>query len=313
MVREDGAKLSGDFVESGDSIFFNESGEDEARKKCLAMNALGRIAYEMCMPEDGPSVLKFCSSKSSANPSAASACLSNNNTLSTTQDKEDATLDEDDIMNMLKNPRTITSEEMDGSGLISAMLDANIPFPLCRFISGLLDDEHETVFRSERSFSSFNDVLSDLKQMMENPTDFLHASSPDQWKLVLGDKLYGRDGDTKAFMDAADRVATIQDDPLFGSLLDLMGKRREVIMISGHSGAGKSQLVRSGGALLEKRGWRFLRCKFDRVGESNLYFRCRWVEVEISSCLVESVAHFLFLFVVPFTPPGTSLHSCLRV
>ena len=36
-------------------------------------------------------------------------------------------------------------------------------------------------------------------------------------------------------------------------------------MISGNSGAGKSRLVKLGGMSLEKRGWRFLRCKFDRV------------------------------------------------
>ena len=97
--------------------------------------------------------------------------------------------------------------------------------------------------------------------MVDNPDAFLHASSPDRWKLVFGEKLYGREEATKEFMDAAERVATIRDDPIFNGLSGLMGKRKEVIMVSGHSGAGKSRLVRLGGKLLEERGWIFLRCK----------------------------------------------------
>jgi len=273
IVTENGVELSADFVERGDSIFFDDKrGEDETRKKYLAMNALGRIAYDMCMPEDGPSVPTFCSRKASADTRCDSIqnlrtqIVSLPSNALSTQGKEDVTFDEEDvIMNLLKNPCTTTSEDKDSSGLASTMLDANIPFPLVRFISDLLDNEHNRMFRTDHSFSTLKDVVSDLKQMVDNPNDFLHASSPDRWKLVFGDKLYGRDGDTMAFMDAADRVANVQDDPLFGGLLRLTGKKREVIMVSGHSGAGKSQLVKSGGALLEKRGWWSLRCKFDRV------------------------------------------------
>merc|ERR1719253_2392624 len=146
------------------------------------------------------------------------------------------------------------------------MLSANVPFPLCRFVSDLLDSEQGGMLgRSEHSFSSFKEVISDLKQMMDNPEKFLHDSSPDRWKLSFGDKLYGREQDTRAFMNAAERMTTVMDDPIFGGLVKVIGKRREVIMVSGHSGSGKSRLVTSGGSSLEKRGWRFLRCKFDRT------------------------------------------------
>ena len=153
-----------------------------------------------------------------------------------------------------------------------AMLDAGVPFPLCRFISDLIDNEYDedSMFgRSDHSFSSFKDVLADLKQMVDNPEKFLHDSSPDRWKLAFGDKLYGRGQDIKAIMEASERVAPIKDDPIFTDLMKLIAKRAEVVMVSGHSGAGKSSLVRWGGAGLEKRGWRILRCKFDRVGEFN--------------------------------------------
>ena len=130
-----------------------------------------------------------------------------------------------------------------------------------------MDDDHGGVFRSEHSFLLFKDVLSDLKQMLDDPEGFLHCLSPDRWKLDFGNKLYGRDADMKAFMDVADQVASSRDDPIPDGYSGLLAMRTAVIMVSGHSGSGKSQLVRVGGLCLEKRGWRFLRCKFDRVGE----------------------------------------------
>jgi len=283
LVREmtlvGGEELSADFVECGDSIFYNNEDDEDnnRRKKYLAMDALGRMAYEMFMLGGGPSVFKFRSkSRGSGTMNILSNALSIHDRETTSPgddhaaNKADDIDEEDEIINMLrKNPRTTTSEENDNSGIMSTMLDANVPFPLCRFVSDLLDDDdddHEMLFgRSERSFYSLSDVLSDLKQMVDNPDAFLHASSPDRWKLVFGEKLYGREEATKEFMDAAERVATIRDDPIFNGLSGLVGKRKEVIMVSGHSGAGKSRLVRLGGKLLEERGWIFLRCKFDRV------------------------------------------------
>ena len=70
-------------------------------------------------------------------------------------------------------------------------------------------------------------------------------------------------------MIAADRVTFVREGALGDRLTRLIsGKKSEVVMVSGHSGAGKSRLVSLGGVGLQKRGWLFLRCKFDRVGES---------------------------------------------
>jgi len=282
FTHDDDKTISADFVQFGDSIYFDESGEDETRKKYLAMDALGRLAYEMIMLGERPSVDNFCSQESSATEASISNSLSIHDQ---TQRGGTETADADNkIIDMLrKNPCMTTSEGTDGRGLISIMLDANLPFPLCRFISDLLDDG--SMFRSDHAFSSFEDVVSDLKQMMDNPDRFLHASSPDRWKLVFGEKLYSRDDDMKAFMDAAERVGSIWDDPIFEGLACLKGRKREVVMVSGHSGAGKSQLVRSCGSFLEKRRWRFLRCKFDRVGEplSSVFSERFWSALDLTS------------------------------
>jgi hypothetical protein len=246
--------ISADFVGRGDSKFINHGDDDETRNTYLSMNALGRIAYMMCMMEDGPSAFK------GAPPNASLTDTIVSNALCLDYSVTDAGDIDDEIIDMLrKNYRTNTSKEMEKSGLL-VMVDAGIPFPLCRFVSDLMDDHRGGVIRSDNSFSSFKDVFSDLKQMVDHPEGFLHWSSPDRWKLDLGEKLYGRDDDMKAFMNAADQVAN--GNSWFA------GMKSAVIMVSGNSGSGKSQLVRAGGLCLEKKGWRFLRCKFDRVGES---------------------------------------------
>jgi ATP-dependent RNA helicase DDX31/DBP7 len=172
-------------------------------------------------------------------------------------------------MDMIRKQfRASESEEINNSVFNSAMLDAGIPLPMRRFISDLSGYEDGSMFRPERAFTSFEDLLSDLKQMTINPDRFLHGTHSDRWKIVFDDKLYGREADTEALMVVADRVTRIIDK---GALDDrhyrLAGKKSEIVMVSGHSGAGKSRLVRMGGASLEKRGWLFLQCKFDRVGE----------------------------------------------
>jgi hypothetical protein len=265
--------ISADFV-GGDSTFIKYCDDDKTRNKYLSMNALGRLAYMMCMMDDKPSAIK----ESTPNARLIETTVPNALCLDDDSVKDAGDID-DEIIDMLrKNFRANTSKEMERSGL-SVMVDAGIPFPLCRFVSDLMDDHRGGVIRSDNSFSSFKDVLSDLKQMVNDPEGFLHWSSPNRWKLDLGKKLYGRDDDMKAFMNAADQVADIN--------AEFAGMKSAVVMVSGQSGSGKSQLVRAGGLYLEKRGWRFLRCKFDRVGESyapNLlegtpvYARLRWIE-----------------------------------
>ena len=268
-VLDGSEELTANFVECGDSIF---SAMDETRKKYLAMDALGRVAYELVMRGEGPSVHKFCpdprkSGGTSGNEGISLAKALNINDRATEEESNNNTEEEDILEMFRKNPRGITSEN-DRTGITPAMLEANVPFPLCRLVSDLLDDEDAMLGRSEQSFSSFADVLSDLEQMVDNPDGFLHASSPDRWKLVFGEKLYGRDGEMKNFINAADRVASLRHDPIFEGL---SGLSREVVMVSGNSGAGKSRLVKLGGLSLKKRGWRFLRCKFDRVVSYRIY------------------------------------------
>lgn len=260
--NKDCIEISADLVGYGDTTLFTQGSKDETRKKYMAMYALGRIAYAMCMMEDGLTLNSL--SFQSGNETELSLSYIMN-----IHDKSNATIDEEDeIIGILRRNSHIHSpEEKDSGGLISVMLDAGVPFPLCRFVADLLDNEHGSVFRSEYSFSSFRDVMSDLNQMISHPNEFLYGVSPDRGRIV-GERLYRREGAMEAFFDAVGHATgTIINDPLYDGLTSLMGKKTSVIMVSGHPGAGKSCLVRLGGKCLEKNGWRFLQCEFDRVGK----------------------------------------------
>jgi hypothetical protein len=261
-------ELSAYFVTmDDDSPFCHECGMDETQNKYAAMHAFAQIAYAICLGGRGPRLPDFIRRNVTASESSMSIALSLRDD-SPEGGVADEKEDEDEILDMFrKHYRVTESEEVKGSGYISAMLDVGIPLPMVRFISDLLGDEHGGMFRSDRAFASFDDVLSDLKQMMVNPDKFLHGASSDRWKIVFDDKLYGRDAATKALMIAADRVTCKRVDALVDRFARLAGMKSEVVMVSGHSGAGKSCLVRIGCACLEMGGWLFLRCKFDRVGE----------------------------------------------
>lgn len=259
--------LSATFIRYAGSSTYTEHDEGEETKKMYAaMHAFAQIAYAMCLRGNGPRLPDFLPRHDVTTSGPRMSTVAHRN-------REDADCDdaeeEVEIMDMIrKQYRVDESDDINASGFISAMVDAGIPLPLRRFISDLLGDAHGEIFRSEHAFASFQDVLSDLKQMTIYPDRFLHGSYSDRWKIVFDDKLYGREDEMEALMIAADRVTRIRDD---GGLDDrqcrLAGKKSEVVMVSGHSGAGKSRLVKLAGACLEKRGWLVLRCKFDRIGE----------------------------------------------
>ena len=257
---DDCRQMSAHFIRGlSDSPFLHaHDNQDQTQNKYAAMHAFARIAYSMCMMGMGPSFSDVTTRKLTTSEMNISIALS----LHDDRGAEHIDDEEDEILDMMRKSYRMTKfEDIDHSKYMSAMIDAGVPLPMRRFISDLVDDKQGGIFRSQHSFTSFEDVLLDLKQMMDNPNVFLHESIPDRWKLDFGEKLYGRDAELQCLMDAATRVMTnYGDDP---SKLNLI--KTEVVMVSGEPGAGKSRLVRFGGTQLEKRGWCFLHCKFDRV------------------------------------------------
>ena len=223
------------FVLRDQDVFHSNAGHDsmfdDAATKYAAMHALGEISYELFMQGKGPPISKFCSSTDSV---ARANSLSNAMSINDSNPANDDTIDENEILNLLrKNPRKTLDKE--SSGIASAMSEAGVPFPLCRFVSDLLDgyDSACGLFRSDVAFTSFSDIISDLEQMIEQPDAFLHSSATDRWKLAFGEKMFGREKETKALMDVSERVAASPNNSLQDTVISGQTKRQEVIMVSG--------------------------------------------------------------------------------
>eukprot|EP00804_Cyclotella_cryptica_P028367 CCRYP_016428-RA/>CCRYP_016428-RA protein AED:0.11 eAED:0.11 QI:153/1/1/1/1/1/4/1078/1095 len=238
-------------IEGGSSL-------EELTKKYGAMKALGLVAYEILMRGDMPPVSVFLPSSLSDMRGTVHLPLSVRGSDECCEARNLA---------KIKVPRKAV-DEYEGR-ITTAMLKAGVPYPLCQFVVDLLGGECSDglLFRSDVSFASFSDVLLDLKQMINNPEAFIHLSVRDQWKLAFVNKMYGRESEKKMIMDAASRTTgTTSNDALFEALSLLLPRnKRQIVMVSGKPGSGKTRLVMEAKTDLENKGWIFLSCKFDRI------------------------------------------------
>ena len=152
------------------------------------------------------------------------------------------------------------------------MINAGIPYPLCRFVVDLLGGECSDglLFRSDKSFDSFLDVIADLNQMRSNPEAFVHLSVRDQCRLAIGDKMHGREIEKQKLMEIAARVTgSKSNDALFEALaLAVSQNKQQIVMVTGMPGSGKSRFVMETKTDLTNQDWLFLTCKFDRIVHS---------------------------------------------
>ncbi|KAL7518412.1 hypothetical protein ACHAWX_003243, partial [Stephanocyclus meneghinianus] len=139
--------------------------------------------------------------------------------------------------------------------VFTRMREAALPIPLCRLVSDIFREasKREAPKHYHQYRMTLSDVSSDLEQMMDDPDAFLYASRTSRWELIFGNNhMFGRKEELTHLMDAAARVERV-DSP------------KEVILISGHAGSGKSRLAHEIRKPLTARGWKFLRCKFEKA------------------------------------------------
>lgn len=207
----------------------NESVQDSNIRvnKYAAMKAVGCVAYELLTRGHGPPISSFM--RSMADSDRLSLSLDDHNGAA------------DDQLDRVKRRRAQQS-----GGITTAMLSAGVPYPLCRFTLDLIGGEDGQLFRTDNSFESFNDVLTDMDQMMNNPDAFIHQSLEDQWNLAIGDKMHGRQSEMNIIMDVATKVTGTfaKSDALFEALTLSMPKKQHIVLITGEPGSGKSRLVR---------------------------------------------------------------------
>ena len=254
-------------IEGGETIYFlhndtEDSGFEKLNIKYGAMKALGMVTYEMLMRGKGPPIQAFLPSTRIASDGTPTLLLS--------LDDYDKNLDGMEDREQAKRQRASMANKQ--SRISAAMVDAGVPYPLCRFVVDLLGGECSDglLFRSDDSFESFSDVLADLKQMMENPEAFIHLAVRDQWRLAFGEKMHGREKEYEMLMDAAARVSgTKSNDALFEALASIMPQdKQQIVFLTGQPGSGKSRLAMESKKDLDNRGWLFLSCKFDRIVHS---------------------------------------------
>ena len=233
-------------IEEGEAAFFvhNETQDSmvvTSEMKYALMKAVGVVSYQLLMGGTGPPISSLDGTERQIIHGTDQA----------------------------KRPRA--QEDRNQGRITSAMLHAGVPYPLCRFTVDLFGGEcnGDALFRSDNSFESFNDVVGDLTQMLESPEAFLHLSVRDQWRMAIGEKMHGREAETKIIMDIASRVsgAPTKNDALLEALALAMHrkKKQQVMLVSGQPGAGKSRLVLESTNQLKDQGWFLLCCKFDRI------------------------------------------------
>ncbi|KAL7520379.1 hypothetical protein ACHAWX_005315 [Stephanocyclus meneghinianus] len=254
-------------MEEGDAAHFIQTEHEESSRlddddsvsiKYRAMTALGIVAYELLMRGIGPPMLSFLPSTVTAQEGSTHPLLSVDEYSRNAESEVDA------------RSRMKRSRASDQQGRIAnAMIEAGVPYPLCRFVIDLLGGECSDglLFRSDNAFQSFSDILADLRQMVGNPEAFIHLSVKDRWRLTFGEKLHGRDVERKMIKDAAARVTgATSNDALFEALALLLPQnKQQIVMCHGKPGSGKSRLVMEARKDLENQGWLFLSCKFERL------------------------------------------------
>ncbi|KAL3786625.1 hypothetical protein ACHAWO_004443 [Cyclotella atomus] len=214
-------------LEEGESLHFVidsdmvglPANDVDMKYKYGAMKALGTVAYELMMRGSGPPIMAFLPSTITNSDGTSELLLSLNET--STRGNEG------------KTKRQRPAGRMQGM-LPSAMIDAEVPYPLCRFVVDLLGGECSdgSLFRSDNSFDSFSDVLGDLEQMMKNPEAFIHLGVRDQWKLAFGEKMHGREAEKGKLLEVASRITGVtSNDALLEALVLVHSDDKQQIVL----------------------------------------------------------------------------------
>ena len=144
--------------------------------------------------------------------------------------------------------------------------ESRLPTSLQILITSLIDavEDSET---APNQYKSVSDVKKDLNLMLSDPARYLYDAPPERLngRISLPEgKVYGHDEHFKILHAA------------FEATLANNNHNRQVVMVCGDSGTGKSSLVEKLRAPLAEQNGRMIRCKFDAMDQSqsmSLIFR----------------------------------------
>ena len=159
------------------------------------------------------------------------------------------------------------------SELMSSLNDVGLPVSLLGTIKNLLDCCRSSELRTYELYSSFDDVLVDLKLVRDNPDCFLSGlgNSP---TVSIPSKLYGRQHVVEEI------VRLYESDDCNG------------LIVNGRAGVGKSSLLLQVFTDISKRdGSYFLRAKFEQAGVNPLAVIASMFDALCDAFVRDSHAH----------------------
>lgn len=175
--------------------------------------------------------------------------------------------------------RSKKEKRLDDANGYVPLSELGLPAALCTLVSSLLDvDPSGNINGSNGSlcqdkdldcmYESISDVEEDLRLMISEPEKFLfrhgaaavHTGTP---SLHFNpSSCYGREAEIEKIIQALDRTT----DTNSSATAETMANRpREMVLISGASGTGKSCLVQNVSCHFKSRGARFVSGKFDAM------------------------------------------------
>lgn len=233
-----------------------ESCLNKTQKFGLIFEALGKLLFGLFM-EGEPLPLRPINTSEDT--------LQSNNASS---NNDDSVPTEDDILDMF---RSLDSSGSKNAHITTAMQTKHLPIPICQLVTDLFNtstaiaqQRQEAMDADDSCFNSLSEVHADLQQMIDSPEAYLYGVITSRWELVFGNNLFGRENKLMQLREAANRV-----HPPSLDTNDDQTSKKEVVIVNGHSGSGKSRLINEIRKPLLSQGWFFLRCKFSKMGESD--------------------------------------------
>ena len=149
-----------------------------------------------------------------------------------------------------KQRRRLSGDEgKEERSVLTLLKLAGVPSSICRLISDMLSNRDDAdfggLFQYDKSVSSFDDVIVDLEQMIDQPKDFLYDTIRLSAKPTVRNKLYSRQKELEQGNELAGRSAAWYHqegeggEQYFDVALEMAGSpsvKQEVLLVSGLPG-----------------------------------------------------------------------------
>ena len=145
--------------------------------------------------------------------------------------------------------------------LFSRLIETkSFPISICRLLSDLIDIGPSGT--ADSPFTSLEEVIQDLEQMISQPQKFLHDPHHPQAAPIFGQVYHGRKEEIDALLKVA--VKMMEHEPRENEAPYNCFSGVESIFVSGIAGSGKSALVQTVEGHLSSLGWITIKAKFER-------------------------------------------------